>query len=97
MATLCGVPERECTGGTHTMADVIGRVTTKAHGSSTEAFECYRRYLLKRGYEQVGNRDFLAPDGVVLVLTKKIRFGGRLRKGKGGRLMPKRHISGLIF
>jgi len=36
-----------------------------------------------------------------LVLTKKIRFGGVLRKGKGGeygagRVMPDKHPGGLI-
>jgi len=75
----------------------------KAHNSAPEAFKCHARYLIKvLGYEQVGSREFRPPDGgPILVLTKKCRFGGVLRKGKGSgeggnRVMPRRRLGGFI-
>lgn len=53
-----------------------------------------RRYLIrKKGYVELGPREFLSPDGgPVLVLTKKCRYGGLFVTGKGGdsgkRFMP---------
>ena len=87
---ICGVPAHHCTGGTLQTDQQLG--TTKVHSSHEEAFRCYSRYLTRvKGYKRIGPREFAPPDGgPVLVLTKKSRFGAHLRKGKEGRLMPKR-------
>jgi len=46
------------------------------------------RYLINvEGYEQIGPREFQKDGHPVRVLTKKMRFGGRLRPGKAGRVM----------
>lgn len=85
MKILCGVPPGKCCG-----ADTsVGKTSTKAHGSSKEAFVCYARYLLSQGYEQVGSREFKKPGECILVLGKKSRFGHALRKGKTGEGMTK--------
>lgn len=54
-------------------------------------------HLKAQGYIPVGAREFLTPGGgPVLVLSKKSKFGGRLRNGKlGERLMPKR--GGIVY
>lgn len=85
---LCGVPQEYCTGGTLNTDQRLG--TTKSHGSHEQAFKCMRHYLMEvLGYTQAGSREFRPPDGgPVRVLTKKIRFGGNLRAGKGDRFMP---------
>jgi len=95
---LCGTPDNECSGGNMRTSNSY-RGLRKAHGSHTEAFNCYKKYLLKQGYEQIGSREFRPPDGgPIRVLTKKSRFGGKMRKGKlGERWMPKDHTSGLII
>ena len=42
-----------------------------------------RKHLLSLGYKAVGSRAFSPPDGgPIVILTKKTRFGGRLRRGK---------------
>lgn len=73
----------------------------KGHGSSPQAFACHRRYLLKMGYTQIGGQAFRAPDDrPTLILTKKGRFGGKLRNGKEGtRNQPaggRRAASGIV-
>lgn len=104
----CGVPKEHCNGahvatsaGTREIENLY-----KAHVSPSQAFNCRARYLTHvLGYERIGQREFSPPDGgPVLVLSKKIRFGGKLRKGKGARgdgsasrVMPDRpHVGGLI-
>ena len=86
---VCGVPRDICTGGT--IARASARITkdgpNKAHGSPLEAFRCKKRHLLLQGYEAVGQREFRKPGGGIVVLTKKSRFGARLRSGKEGRAM----------
>ena len=101
---LCGVPKEECVGGKGQLWEpsMSGRRT---HSSPLDAFACMRRYLLKNGYVQgQDSRSFIPPDGgSILVLTKKTRFGGRLRRGKSegigkgaSRYMPKDRMSGMV-
>ncbi len=74
----------------------------KIHHSSTEAFKCRARWLVRvEGWTPIGSREFSKPGQPVLVLTKKCRFGGQLRKGKGGeqsfaRVMPAKRPGGMI-
>jgi len=104
----CGVPAIYCNGSPVTTSFGI-RGVTKAHNSTKEAFKCRARYLVKvLGYTKVGPtgplgaREFCPPDGgPILVLTKKCRFGGELRRGKGSeqgasRVMPRRGLGGMI-
>lgn len=95
---LCGTPEQYCSGK-------ITRLTKgwkgshRTHSSHLEAFKCHVQYLKKEGFTQIGNREFVDPqDDSVLVLTKKSRFGGKLRRGKeGGRSMPSVRTGGTII
>lgn len=98
---LCGAPKDRCTGGLTTTSHGL-HDSIKAHSSHLEAFKCFRAYLLKSGYMQIGPREFKSPDdGTVLILDKKSKFGGRLRPGKSektsrnARYMPER--GGLIY
>lgn len=105
-AFLCGVPFEYCEGGMKACSGGIrdsrhyGTNAVKAHGSRSSARLCYVHYITRAlGYIRVGGREFRPPDGgPILVLTKAIRFGGRLRKGKQDRVMPDDpHTGGLIF
>lgn len=83
---LCGVPADSCSGAN---TDVNARMESKGggrklHSSHEEAFKCHARFLVAQGYAQVGSREFQLEDGPILVLTKKSRFGGRMRPGKSG-------------
>lgn len=87
---LCGVPAQECSGGGEVLSPGIASHVSKVHNSPSEAFACYKRWLIKQGYIQVGQREFRPPDGgPIEVLTKKSRFGARLRQGKMGRYMQR--------
>ncbi len=85
---LCGVPEPSCTGGRYITEQQLSK---KAHTTHEEAFKCMVRYLMNKGYTRLGSRMFSAPDGgPIEVLTKRSRFGARLRSGKEQqRYMPK--------
>ena len=77
---ICGTPRESCT-GTHSTVDKEGVGT---HTTAHEAFECHRRHLISLGFVPIGTRELIDPaDGYVRVLTKKIRFGARVRRGKG--------------
>jgi hypothetical protein len=77
---LCGTPNRDCTGGRYVTDQLL---PSKAHGNRDEAFRCKVRYLKLQGYEQIGPREFRPPNGgPIEVLTKRSRFGARLRQGK---------------
>ena len=91
---LCGVPTEHCTGSKYTTDQ---KLPPKAHGNHEEAFRCMRRYLIRQGWTQAGSsRDFRPPPnedgssgGPIRILTKKSRYGARLRLGKlGERFMP---------
>lgn len=100
-AYMCGVPKGDCGGTLLTTNRALDGV--KGHGSPEDAFNCMRRHLLRQGYTQVGSRDFRPPDGgPIRVLTKKSRYGGKLRSGKEGtRNMPtklaKHRHGGMVF
>jgi hypothetical protein len=68
----------------------------KSHATPEEAFACHRAWLLRQGYKQVGGREFESPDGTIVVLTKRRRFGAVLRSGKEGRHMPQLFLGGTI-
>jgi hypothetical protein len=98
MAVICQTPDQHCGAAVVQVNARMGK-SAKAHGSSTEAFLCYKRYLVNVcGYTQIGGREFRPPDGgPILVLTKKIRYGARLRGGKQGRYQPDDpHFAGTI-
>jgi len=97
---LCGVPSLYCTGGRISVNAFLRSHITKGHGSASEAFKCYANYLKnEKGYVQVGPREFqLDEESPVLVLTKKTRFGERLRWGKNqDRWMPKMPGCGAVI
>jgi hypothetical protein len=94
---LCGVPSNECCGSAGKLSPGLS-VGLKSHADPEEAFDCYRAWLLRQGYRQVGGREFEAPDGgPILVLTRKRRFGALLRGGKEGRFMPGQFVGGSII
>ena len=94
---ICGVPIDQCTGAN--VATSSGIHCPKSHQTHSEAFACKRRYLMGLGYEQIGARAFRSPNGgPVEILTKRSRFGGKLRKGKErSRVMPSQRTGGMIF
>lgn len=93
---ICGLSDNECTGNGKAVSNGLKKFH-KVHGSSEQAFKCYAAYLIRNGYEQIGPREFAAPNnGPVMVLTKKSKFGSRLRGGKGDRYMPEHNVGGLI-
>lgn len=96
---LCGVPEGDCHGSMAGASFAIGGFQVKArkmHSSHDEAFNCYIAWKQRLGYKRIGPREMEPKDGgPILVLTKRSRFGARLRLGKGGanvssRFMPRR-------
>lgn len=93
---LCGTPKEQCGGSLLPTSDKW-KGSPKGHGSRQDAMRCYTRYLKSIGYQQLGTREFAPPDGgPVLVLSKVTRFGGRMRKGKEKRVMPK-DGSGVVY
>lgn len=80
----CGVPDKECSGATHITNSMLNRAgCVKLHADSEDAFRCYRRWLISQGYEQVGPREFARGREPIRVLTRKSKFGTRMRAGKG--------------
>lgn len=85
----CGVPKDICTGGNKPLSAGMKNFNGKTHSSRSEAFGCYKHYLISQGYKQVGPKEFESPEGPVMVLAKKSKFGTDLRPGKEGtRNMP---------
>lgn len=79
---LCGTPKERCM-GSNTNCNHGLQNSIKMHGTPEEAFNCYKRYLVKEGYTVVGSRALQAPnDGPIQILTKKSRFGAKMRNGK---------------
>lgn len=74
----------------------------REHGSPIEAFRCHRDYLISQGYQRVDSRAFQPPPGPdgepqpIRVLTKRSRFGARMRPGKGQRHMPSVRTGGVV-
>lgn len=94
---LCGVPYDHCVGGTQRTSHGL-KGGYKSHNTTFEAAKCYADYLVNvLKYTQIGPREFAAPDdGPIHVLTKKSRFGARLRGGKEERMMPAQFCGGTI-
>jgi len=88
----CGVPSAYCQGSKiATSAGLSSSSQGHAHGTPEEAFRCRRAHLISQGYIPIGSRALQPPPhigGLVLVLTKPSRFGGKMRGGKGSRYMP---------
>lgn len=78
----CGVPSGLCSGSMARVNAALGS-SKRLHSTPEEAFRCHQRYLVGQGFQQLGPREFLTPDGV-RVLTKPSRFGARVRNGKEG-------------
>ena len=103
-AFTCGVHEQHCTGGECVLSHHLRKQVVKVHNSPDAAFNCHARYLMNvLGYTRRGPREFAPPDGgPIRVLTKKSRFGGRLRGGKkpqgtkGRRVMPEFFTGGVV-
>ncbi len=88
----CNTPSDHCSGSLETMNNLFSKTKNrKLHVTSEDAFKCYERHLLSTGHERIGSREFRQPNGEgILVLTKKCRYGGRMRLGKeGNRYVPK--------
>lgn len=80
---FCGVAKAECSGSLLPMSASFKDM--KAHNSVGEAFDCMKASLMSKGYTQLDSRAFVPPDGgPVRVLTKRSRYGARLRPGKRG-------------
>lgn len=104
---MCGTPSAHCTGGAVSSNAFLRPMAPKAHPTHSAAYTCYRRYLVEvLGYEDISGesaRTFRPPPGVnngyLRVLTKKSKFGSRIRAGKeGARWMPKmRGRSGVVI
>jgi hypothetical protein len=97
-AYLCGVPPEKCCGSLCKANKWITAQVKKSHGSSQAAFECMKNYLVKQGFTKIGSREFSPADGgPVRVLTKKCRYGARLRQGKEkGRVRPVKKWGGVV-
>lgn len=83
---ICQTPKDHCKGGKGGTSQALNRKNAmKMHSTPQEAFACYASYLVSQGYERLSSREFRPPGGgPIEVLTKPCRYGGRLRKGKGG-------------
>jgi hypothetical protein len=77
---ICGTPRESCTGHPST----VDKETVGTHTTAQEAFACHRHHLISLDFTPIGTRELIDPaDGYVRVLTKPIRFGARVRRGKG--------------
>jgi hypothetical protein len=62
----------------------VDKESVGTHATAHEAFACHRQYLIAQGFTAIGPRELTDPtDGYIRVLTKKIRFGTSVRRGKG--------------
>lgn len=98
-AYLCGVDREHCTGTLTALNHGLEKLELKVHSSTTESYNCKKHSLLKQGYTQIDSRAFQPPGGgPIQVLTKKIRFGGKMRNGKEGtRVMPHKRGGGICY
>lgn len=96
---MCGTPKEHCSGGNATVNAMLRGASPKVHQSHSEAYRCYRNYLIRvLGYVDIGSRKFRPPDGgPIRSLMRKSRFGAALRYGKEqARWMPEDGGSGVI-
>ncbi len=96
---ICGTPTEYCCGGLAKPAPALQKTVHKSHTTPEDCFACYSTYLVDvLKYVPVGGREFAPPDGgPIRVLTKKSRFGARLRGGKEERMMPQQFLSGSVL
>lgn len=96
---LCGTPTEYCAGALAQLSNSLKAKGLKSHQTSTEAFNCFKKSLLARGYIQIDSRAFQPPEGgPIHVMTKKSRFGARMRPGKEGiRNMPNKRHGGVCI
>ena len=81
---LCGVPGDQCCGYYSVTNKSLGN-SVKTHPTAEEAFACHAKHLINQKFIQIGAREFVDPKtGYVRVLTKKSKFGAKLRQGKSG-------------
>lgn len=79
----CGVPEKICFGANHIANAMLNHSSSvKLHANSEEAFKCYKRWLVLEGYEQIGPREFRKEGEPIRVLTRKSKFGTKMKSGK---------------
>lgn len=90
---LCPTPQEQCTGRLVSMNNFFNYTkNAKVHVSPDAAFACYVGYLKSTGHTRVSSREFLRPEGGLLLLTRRSRFGTALRLGKeGNRYMVLKH------
>lgn len=80
--TLCGVPKDECT-GTLLKEGNANLGSKKAHRTAKDARRCWIKWKQRQGYVREGN--LLIKEGEpALMMTREMKFGLRLRKGKSG-------------
>lgn len=60
------------------------RNVSKGHAAPSEAFACHSAWLVSQGFRKIGGREFETPEGTIRVLTKRSKFGARVRGGKTG-------------
>ena len=90
---LCPTPREHCTGKTTSMNNFFNQPkNAKLHGTPSAAFDCYVSFLEKTGHQRLAQREFRRPEGGILLLTKRSRFGTKVRLGKEGtRFMVLKH------
>ena len=92
---LCGVPEG-CSGGIGNLSGGLKGKNLKVHSSPGDAFDCHAAYLIRQGYTQLRPREYASPipGEPVRVLTRRGKFGARMRPGKENRNMPSERTGG---
>jgi len=109
---FCGTPEPSCNGSVMTGNALwdwrrrsggkdVSPKSVRIHHSHEEAFRCHCRWLASIGYKKVGEREFETPEGRILVLGRKTKFGMEWRKGKegdktGSRFVPLQGRGGIV-
>lgn len=80
----CGTPSDECGAPlVEVNNNLLGQgKPRKLHADHEEAFNCYCQFLVKTGHIRLGGREFRRPEGGILVLTKRCRYGAAFRQGK---------------
>ena len=83
---MCGTPREDCIGALMATNHGLSNGKVMAHSRHEQSFACAKRHLLRLGYTQIDSRAFRSPnpDEPTRVLTKKSRFGAKLRNGKEG-------------
>ena len=86
MKIACPVPMSHCSGGKYVADDVRDKFA-KCHMDYSEVLKCQGRYLISLGYKRRASREFLSPDGTILILSRKpglLAKPGKRVAGEGG-------------